>query len=291
MKKIILLSLFILNITVLSAQEKVQIKLSSSSPSASLQQELGSATIKMSYSRPIARGRKIFGELVPFDKLWRTGASDCTTIIIDEDIVFGDITLKTGNYSLFTIPSKKEWIVIINTDTTLHGENGYDEKKDVFRLKVPIEQIQNFHETFTIEINDINSKGEGFLKILWEHTMIKIPLKSKADADTMALIDTHLIKKTSQDANLMFQAANYYSITGRDTNQAISWLLEAEKLDTENFYYPNLRQKLAVDLKDYAMAIEASKRAIANAERTKMKGGDKLQVKIKEWELLLKGSK
>jgi tetratricopeptide (TPR) repeat protein len=291
MKKIILVSFLIFKIAVLSAQDKIQIKLTSTSPSASLQQELGSATIKIAYSRPLVRDRKIFGELVPFDKLWRTGASDCTTFTTDEDIIFGDTTLKTGSYSLFTIPSKKEWTVIVNTDTTLHGESGYDEKKDVFRFKVPVEQIQNFYETFTIEINDINSKGEGFLKILWENTLIKIPLKSTADADTMALIEANLVKKTSQDPKLLFQAANYYSITNRDTRQAISWLLEAEKLDTENFYYPNLRQKLAADLKEYAMAIEASKKAIAIAERTKMKGGEKLKIKIKEWELLVKETK
>jgi hypothetical protein len=288
MKKIILLSLLILITASASAQEKIEIKLTSTSPSASLQQELGSASIKIAYSRPLVRDRKIFGALVPFDKLWRTGASDCTTFTTDEDIIFGDTTLHTGSYSIFTIPSKNEWIIIVNTDTTLHGENGYDEKKDVFRFKVPVVQIQNFHETFTIEINDINSKGEGFLKIIWENTLIKIPLKSKADADTMALIDTYLIKKISHDPKLLFQAANYYTITNRNSKQAITWLLEAEKLDVDNFYYPHLRQKLAADLKDYPTAIDAAKKAVEIAERTKMKGAEKLKVKIKEWQLALK---
>jgi hypothetical protein len=269
MKKIILASFLILKIVTGSAQEKIEIKLSSVSPSALLQQELGNASIKIAYSRPQVRGRKIFGELVPFDKLWRTGANDCTTLTTVKDIIFGDTILKKGSYSLFTIPSKNECVIIVNTDTSLHGENGYDEKKDVFRFKVPIVQIQNFYQTFTIEINDINSKGEGFLKILWENTLIKIPLKSKADADTMALIDTYLIKKISQDPKLLFQAANYYSFTNRNSKQAITWLLEAERLNADNFAYPNLRQKLAADLKDYPTAIDAAKKAIEIAERTK----------------------
>ena len=290
MKKILLLGFLIFNSTILLSQEKVQIKLTSTSPSASFQQELGSATIKMAYSRPLARGRKIFGELVPFEKLWRTGASDCTTITTDEDIDFAGFVLKAGSYSVFTIPGNKEWTIVINSDITLHGENGYDEKKDIIRLKVPVEQSRNFYETFTIEINDINSKGEGFLKIIWEDTLIKIPLKSKADGDTMALIDTYLIQKKSQDPKFLFQAANYFSITNRDAKQAIVWLLEAEKLDAENFYIPNLRQKLAVDSKDYSMAIEASKKALAIAERTKMKGVDKLKIKIKDLEELMKSS-
>lgn len=288
MKKIILINFFILQALVISAQEKVQIKQTSASPSASFEQELGSTIIKVSYSRPLARGRKIFGELVPFEKLWRTGASDCTSITTNEDIVFGNTTLKMGSYSIFTIPSKKEWTIIVNTDTTLHGETGYDAKKDVFRFTVPVESIPNFYETFTIEINDINSKGEGFLKIIWENSIVKIPLKSKADETILALIDKHIIKEKTQDANLLFQAANYYYSTNRDYKQGIAWLIEAEKLDPQNFYYPSLRQKLSVALKDYPSAIEAGKKALSIAELKKMKSVESLKKQILELELLLK---
>ncbi|MFV8355765.1 DUF2911 domain-containing protein [Flavobacterium sp. XS1P32] len=288
MKKIILIHFFILQALIISAQEKAQIKLTSASPSASFEQELGSTIIKVSYSRPLARGRKIFGELVPFEKLWRTGASECTSITTNEDIVFGNTTLKMGSYSIFTIPSKKEWTIIVNTDTTLHGETGHDAKKDVFRFTVPVESIPNFYETFTIEINDINSKGEGFLKIIWENSMVKIPLKSKADENILAVIDKHIIKDKTQDANLLFQAANYYYSTNRDYKQAIVWLIEAEKLDAENFYYPNLRQKIAMELKDYPIAIEAGKKALSIAELKKMKSVESLKKQILELELLLK---
>ncbi|SFF45295.1 DUF2911 domain-containing protein [Flavobacterium xueshanense] len=288
MKKVILIHFFILQALVISAQEKVQIKLTSASPSASFEQELGSAIIKVSYSRPLTRGRKIFGELVPFEKLWRTGASDCTSITTNEDIVFGNTTLKMGSYSIFTIPSKKEWTIIVNTDTTLHGETGYDAKKDVFRFTVPVESIPNFYETFTIEINDINSKGEGFLKIIWENSMIKIPLKSKADETILAVIDKNIIKEKTLDSNLLFQAANYYYSTNRDYKQAIAWLIEAEKLDPQNFYYPNLRQKIATELKDYPSAIEAGKKALSIAELKKMKSAESLKKQILELELLLK---
>ncbi|MFV8342940.1 DUF2911 domain-containing protein [Flavobacterium sp. XS2P39] len=288
MKKIILIHFFILQALIISAQEKVQIKLTSASPSASFEQELGSTIIKVSYSRPLARGRKIFGELVPFEKLWRTGASDCTSITTNEDIVFGNTTLKMGSYSIFTIPSKKEWTIIVNTDTSLHGETGYDAKKDVFRFTVPVESIPNFYEIFTIEINDINNKGEGFLKIIWENSMVKIPLKSKADENILAVIDKNIIKEKTQDANLLFQAANYYYSTNRDYKQAIAWLIEAEKLDPENFYYPNLRQKIATELKDYSSAIEAGKKALSIAELKKMKSVESLKKQILELELLLK---
>ncbi|MFV8271330.1 DUF2911 domain-containing protein [Flavobacterium sp. LB2R40] len=287
MRKIILIHFFILQALVISAQEKVQIKLTSASPSASFEQELGSTIIKVSYNRPLARGRKIFGELVPFEKLWRTGASDCTLITTNEDIVFGNTTLKMGSYSIFTIPSTKEWTIIVNADTTLHGETGYDAKKDVFRLTVPVESVPNFYETFTIEINDINSKGEGFLKIIWENSMVKIPIKSKADEAIFAIIDKNIIKEKTLDANLLFQAANYYYSTNRDYEQAVAWLLEAAKLDPDNFYYPNLRQKIATELKDYPSAIEAGKKALSIAELKKMKSVESLKKQILEMELLL----
>lgn len=289
MKKTILTGLIILQSLLLSAQDKVQIRVTSASPAASFEQEVGSGKIKITYSRPLVRGRKIFGELVPFDKLWRTGASDCTVITTSEDISFGNNVLKAGSYSIFSIPSINEWTIIVNSDTTLHGETGYDEKKDIMRFKVPLEKSPNFYETFTIELNDINSKGEAFLKILWENTMVKIPLKSKEDDTIVALIDQHIIKGKTQDANLLFQAANYYYSTNRDYKQAIIWLLEAEKINPQNFYYPNLRQKLASENKDYTIAIEAAKRAISIADKEKMKKTiDSLNNKISDWEILLK---
>lgn len=288
MKKIILTSFILVQSLVINAQDKVQIRTTSSSPAASFEQEVGSAIIKVVYSRPLARDRKIFGELVPFDKLWRTGASDCTVITTSEDIAFGSNILKAGSYSLFTIPSKNEWTIIVNTDVKLHGESGYDEKKDVFRFTVPAEKSSNFYETFTIELNDINSKGEAFLKIVWENTMVKIPIKSKEDDTLMALIDKYIIKEKSNDATLLFQAANYYYATKRDYKQAIAWILEAEKLNPENFNYPNQRQKIASENKDYSSAIEAAKRAISLADKEKMKKTiEILNNKIADWEVEL----
>jgi tetratricopeptide (TPR) repeat protein len=190
---------------------------------------------------------------------------------------------------MFSIPSINEWTIIVNTDTTLHGETGYDEKKDVMRFKVPLEKKTNFYETFTIELNDINSKGEAFLKILWENTMVKIPVKSIEDDTILALIEQHIIKGKTQDDTLLFQAANYYFSTNRDYKQAIIWLLEAEKLNPKNFYYPNLRQKIASELKDYSNAIAAAKIAITLADKEKMKSTiEILNKRIADWEIISK---
>ena len=288
MKKNLLLSFILIQSLTLCAQEKIQIKLPPASPAASFIQDLGNTTIKVNYNRPLVRDRKIFGELVPFDQIWRTGASNATQFSVSDDITFGGNKLKAGDYSLFSIPSKNEWTIIINTDTKLHGDSGYDEKKDIFRFKVPSEKATVFYETFTIEINDINTKGEAFLKLMWENTMIKIPIKSKDDDDIMALINQNLIIENKQEASLLFQAANYYYITKRNSKQAIEWLLEAEKIESDNFNFPYLRQKIAGAMNDYPVAIDGAKKALRNAEINKMKNQEGLKKQIADWELLLK---
>ena len=217
--------------------------------------------------------------------LWRTGASGATTIHITEEIIIGDKTLNAGKYALFTIPGEKEWTIIINADTTLHGAFGYDSKKDIHRFKVKSEKAHSFSEAFTIDLNEITNKGGGFLNLTWENTAIKIPIKSPVDEKVMAEINTRLINDKEQNAELFFQAANYYYTTGRDLKQAAAWASEAEKADKENFYYPNLLQKILADQKDYKAAIVVAKRAVVLGEKKKMTNAvNALKKRIAEWE-------
>lgn len=271
--------------TSLLSQEKVSFLTPPPSPEASFTQQLVNGEITVTYSRPLARRRKIFGGLVPFDSLWRTGASGATTIHLTEEIIIGDKTLTAGKYALFTIPGEKEWTVIINADTTLHGAVGYDSKKDIHRFKVKSEKSNSFSEAFTIELNEITNKGGGFLNLAWENTLVKIPIKSPVDEKVMAQINTRLINNREQNAELFFQAANYYYTTGRDLKQAAAWAAEAEKADKENFYYPNLAQKILADLKDYKGAIQAANRAVVLGEKKNMTNAvTGLKKRIAEWE-------
>jgi hypothetical protein len=148
------------------------------SPEAFFTQQFGQSQITVSYARPMVRGRKIFGNLVPFDSLWRTGASDCTVITLKEDVIIGGKKIRMGKYTLFSIPTASTWTIILNTDTSLHGAFGYDETKDVHRFVVNAAKSDRFYETFTIEINDFTQKGDASLNLAWENTMVKIPLVS-----------------------------------------------------------------------------------------------------------------
>lgn len=271
--------------TCLFAQDKISFLTAPPSPEASFTQELVKGQITITYSRPLARGRKIFGGLVPFDSLWRTGASGATTVHLTEEMIIGDKTINAGKYALFTIPGEKEWTIIINADTTLHGAFGYDSKKDIHRFKVQPVKAEKFREAFTIDLNEITRSGEGVLSLTWENTLVKIPLISPVDVKAMADINSRLINNKEQNGELLYQAANYYYLTGRDLKQAAAWAVEAEKADTENFNYPNLLQKIMADQKDYKAAIAAAKRSIVLGEKKKMNSAvSALKKRIAEWE-------
>ncbi len=267
MKKLLIINALCLIISAISAQDSPKLKIPEPSPEAAFTQQLGTTEIQVAYARPLTRGRKIFGELVPFDSLWRTGASDCTTLSFNEDLTIGDKKLKAGKYALFTIPKATEWTIIINADTSLHGSFGYDAQKDIHRFTVKSQKIAQFYEAFTIDVNDMNAKGEGFLNLMWENTMVKIPVKSPFNDNIIAEITKRLVENKEQNADVMFQAANYYYSTNQNLRQAADFALAAEKLDDSKVNYPNLAQKILADLKDYPAALAAAQRAIVLYEK------------------------
>lgn len=290
MKKHHLLLFFALFTVSLFAQEpeKIDFKAPTPSTEATVTQQFGNTQIILSYARPLVRGRKIFGGLVPFDSLWRTGASDCTTLAWKEDLIIGNKKIPAGKYALFTIPSEKEWTIILNSDVTLHGAFGYDATKDVYRFKVVPTRSERFYETFTIEINDLTAKGDGSLNLLWENTLVRIPLRSTTDEEIMTTIQKRLIENKEQNADLLYQAASYYYTTGRDFAIAAAWIEAAEKMAPDNFYYPNLAQKILADMKQYQKAIDAAKRAIPLGEKKNMTNTvANLKRRVAQWEKIL----
>jgi len=273
MKKILLGSLLALNVFSICLQEaaaQATLKAPTASPDATLTQNFGESDITVTYGRPSARGRKIFGQLIPFDSLWRTGANDCTALALRETVIIGGKKIPAGKYSLFSIPAQEEWTIILNRDATLHGAFGYDPQVDILRFKVKPEKSERFYETFTIEIGDFNAKGEASLNLMWENTLVKIPLQTIADFNNMAEIQKRLIDKQEKNSELLFLAAGYYHATKRDLQQAKEWVEAAEKLDGKKFVIPNLAQKIYTDLKDYPAALSAAQRALALAEKEKM---------------------
>ncbi|GGX21288.1 DUF2911 domain-containing protein [Aquimarina muelleri] len=174
MKKSLLLMvvMFLGTLSSINAQKFAELQKSPTDISYAKKERAAKPKIKVIYSRPQKKGRKIFGNLAAFDKVWRTGADEATEIKFFEDVKMGDKSIKAGTYSLFTIPGEKEWTIIINSDLDSWGAYTYDEKKDVARIKVPVANGEEL-EVFSITFNKVD---KGYHMIMgWDTTRIEVP--------------------------------------------------------------------------------------------------------------------
>jgi hypothetical protein len=147
-----------------------------SSPLSVISMRYKDAYVKVVYSQPHKRGREIFGKLVPFGEVWRTGANEATEITLTKDLLVNNQVLKAGTYSLFTIPEKDKWTIIVNSDTGLWGAYNYNPKVDVMRFDVPVKAVTNvIYEPFTLQFDQKNELAE--LLMLWDNVKVSVPLK------------------------------------------------------------------------------------------------------------------
>jgi hypothetical protein len=166
-------ALFLLAVLFASGVNAQALKLPALSPSCKIAQDFSTSNIEIAYSRPSMRGRKIFGDLVAYGHVWRTGANSATKIKFGEDVIFGGQTVKAGEYALYTIPDVKEWTVILNTATGNWGSYGYDTKDDIARFKVIPKMKDGNTQTFTINITNMTYSTCN-IEIAWEKTKLVI---------------------------------------------------------------------------------------------------------------------
>ena len=160
--------------TSLSAQTKVDFP--SPSPLGSLKQRVGLTDIEITYSRPSAKGRPIFGGLVPYGQIWRTGANAATKISFSTPVTLNNTAIPAGEYSIFTIPDKEKWTIIVNNDLGLWGSYNYNSKRDELRFDIPVQSIQgDMYEQFTMQFDQRNELAD--LQLLWDRVKISIPVK------------------------------------------------------------------------------------------------------------------
>lgn len=235
------------------------IKMPSPSPTQTISQEFALADISVTYSRPSAKGRVIFGDLVPYDKLWRTGANSSTKIKFGDDVKINGTLVPAGQYSLFTIPGKAEWEIILSKNLESWGAMGYKPDADQLRFKVKSASFPTPVETFTILL--ANQKPTSIdVQLLWEKTMVSFTVTSEIDSRVMASIDEAM----NGDKKPYFQAASYYYENNKDLNKAMEWINEAVKEDEKAYWVEHLKAKIQYKMKDY-------KGAIASAESSKAK--------------------
>ncbi len=243
-----------------------QIKTPKPSPYAEVEQVIGLTEVELSYSRPGKKGRAIFGDLVPYDKLWRTGANLATTIEAEGDIMVGDKMLKEGKYSVFTIPGKDEWIVIINSDATASTAR-YTEEKDVLRIKVKPVKTGMKIETFTMLFANLTDNSADW-QILWDNVLVTIPIKVEVDKAVMDKIAKVTSGPSSRD---LYVAAQYYYNNDKDIKQSLSWINKAVEMDGDDqkfwvVYWQAMILAKSGDKKGAIAAAEKSKQLATEAK-------------------------
>lgn len=265
MKKIAIAVAFVL---ALSINASAQIQTPQASPKATIEQMVGLTNVKIEYSRPSARGRAVYGELVPFGRMWRTGANNNTIISFGDDVVIGGKTVKAGHYALYSQPKADSWDVILYDDTSSWGlPEKYDEKKEVVRTTVKPEFLSRPVETLTIGINALES-DYGYLEIAWEKTMVAVKIEVPTKATALKSIEEAMSGPT---AGSYFAAAQYFYQSNADLGKALGWINTAiektPKGEEVPFYL--LRQKSLIQAKmgDKSGAVETAKLSLAGAEK------------------------
>jgi len=225
------------------------------SPTGKVTQAVGLNEITIEYSRPSVKGRVVYGDLVPYGKLWRTGANAATKITLKDDAKFEGKDIPKGEYSLLTIPMQTEWTIIINKDPKA-GVNDYDQTKDLARFTVKSSKVTEKVETFTIDIANIEMTG-ATIDLVWENTKASFKMTTEVDSKVMKQIDEAMKGISS---NTYYRAAVYYFDTGKDLNKALEWVNLSLK-DNEKFWMLHSKAKIQAALGDYKGAIETANKS------------------------------
>jgi len=227
MKKILLLAIatcFLLN-------SEAQLKTPAPSPGQTVKQDFGLSTVELSYSRPAMKGRKIFGDIVPYGNVWRTGANQATTLTFGDDVIISGTKVPAGKYGLLTIPEKKNWTIILSKQTDVTSPAAYKPESDVVRVSAPVKKLKDADESFTIAFKDVKPTSMN-LRLSWDKSSVELPITTDIDSKIMSSISSAM--KT--DKPPYFQAAVYYMENGKDLNQALTWFNKAVEENPKAFW-------------------------------------------------------
>jgi hypothetical protein len=234
------------------------------STTQTIKQNFGLGSIELSYSRPNLKGRTAIGELVPFGKVWRTGANSATTLTFSDDVMIGGKTIAAGKYGLLTIPGKDSWILIITKQLDVTSPSAYKEESDVVRVNATPAATKEKTETFTMQFGTV--KGNSCdLVLTWENTSVTLPISADVDTKVMKQIENIMTK----DNLPYFNAAMYYMDNGKDLNQALSWFNKAADNNPTAYWIQHQRANCLVKLGKKAEAIAAATKSLELATTAK----------------------
>jgi hypothetical protein len=278
MNKIILVVAMILA----SLISKAQIKTPQASPRQIITQTIGLTDVEVNYCRPSAKGRTVFGNLVPFGKLWRTGANENTTISFSDDVTIDGKTLPKGKYALYTIPNIEKWDIIFYKTTDNWGTpEAFSDANIALKTTVKADVLPKKMETFTINISGLDTNF-AFIELFWENSSVAIKFELPTQKNTLANIDKTLSGPAAGD---YFSAAQYFFQSNLDLAKAKMYIDKALELNKEKpFWYNRLKSLIQAKLGDKKGAIETAKISQSAAEIAKNQDYVKMNKdSISEW--------
>jgi hypothetical protein len=262
-------SLWLVVLLIASFAAEAQVRTPAPSPAGSVTATVGLTDIKITYFRPSTKGRIIFGNdpaaLVPFGKIWRTGANSGTKISFSEDVTVEGIAVPKGEYLLLTWPGATEWTIALSKDVSLGGNTAkYDATKDVANFKVKAEKLAEKMETLTFNIGDIAPDSKSAkIQLAWENTSVKFTVATDYDAAVVKSIEQF----TKVDPYNYFQAAVYYLETGKDLKQALEWVNKAAEGMGSPFWVLHQKAKIQKALGDNKGALATANTSLESAKK------------------------
>ena len=244
-----------------------KVEFPSPSPACTIKQRVGLTDIEIVYSRPGIKGREIFGSLVPYGAVWRTGANNATKITFSTPVKLNGQDVAAGSYALYTIPGEDEWTIILNKGVGKSGTQ-YDEKEDVLRFKAAPVTFGATIETFTIEFNHVVDDS-ATINLVWDKTVV--PIKLQLDLVSSLVPQIEAVMASDSKNKPYYQAAMFYYDHGQDLKKASEWIDEAIK-QREAHYIVYLKAKILAKLGDKEGAIAAAKRSSELAVKAKDTG-------------------
>lgn len=235
-----------------------------SSPTQTIKQNFGLSSVELSYSRPGIKGRTVFGDLVPYGKVWRTGANNATTLTFGEEVMIGGKKIPAGKYGLLTIPDKDNWTLIISKDATVTSPSDYKQENDIVRVNAKPMTMKEKMETFTMQFADVKPNSCE-LHLMWENTAVSLPITTDVESKVMKQIDDQMNK----DNRPYFAAAVYYLQNGKDLNQALAWFDKAIEAQPDAFWVHHQRANCLAKLGRKKEARDAAEKSKALAMTAK----------------------
>lgn len=236
------------------------LKMPQASSAQTLTQEFGLGSVKIQYSRPNVKGRKVFGDLVPWGQVWRTGANSATTLTFTDDVQLEGKPVPAGQYALFTVPGKTEWTIILNKKTQQWGAYEYDQAQDFLRFTVkPVTSKKT--ESFTISVSDVLPTS-AVLHLTWDTYDVPVKMTTEVDSKVMANIEAAM----KGDQKPYFQAAQYYFDNGKDLKQALEWATQAETADQKAPWIKYLKARIQLKAGDKQGAAATAEQGVKIAK-------------------------